>query len=262
MNCKTCGTPIEEGANACRNCGTTLAEMGIFPTKVKLKKDDRSEFQKRAAQFGTLEVKEKKASLLAGIDMKYLSMGLIAVLFVIFMVVFEVYEHKTTRISLEGFDITLPASMRSVDDRSFETQRSKYCKSFSNSKMEFTCVKYDAKSMIPDLGSEPENSDIDGMKAYYEAQSQLEELDATFIDELDDAFAKDLKEYKLIKKEKGRITFTYNDNAMVDNYVDMRLVVEGESLYQFDLLCSEEQKNKMSKDFDKIFKSIEMQKNA
>ena len=159
---------------------------------------------------------------------------------------------------MDGFKVTLPSSMRSVEDHSFEVHRSKKCKSYSNSVMEFTYVKYEASTMLPALAAEPENNDIEGLSEYYSAKNELSALDETFVDELDEIFSGSLKEYKVISKSKGKLIFTYNDNAMVDNYVEMHIVVDDETVYQFSMLCSEEQKKKYSKTFDEVFRSIKL----
>lgn len=263
MNCKTCGKPLEEGAISCRNCGTTLSEMGILPEKpqkVELSKEDdaKSEFQKNADRFGGIEVKERRASLMAGVDTKFLSMGLVLVMLIIFCIAKVVFDHKTTTISLDDVKVTLPSSMRSVDDYSFEVYQSKMCRSFSNSDLEFTCIKYDAKALIPGLSNIPDDNDIEGLTSYYGALSKLGNMEKDFAEELDEIFAEDLNNYECLELKKGKLDFTYSDDAMVGNYVAMRIMVKDQSIYQISLLCSEDSKDRLSKKFDDILKSLEI----
>ena len=268
MNCKVCGNPLAEDEKFCNNCGTPVAvkravkapadsEKKAAP-KVALEKDDKDDFHRRADRFGSLVVKERKSSLLAGVDFKYLSYALIIGILIIFLIVVAIYERKRTTAQMDGFKVTLPSSMRSVDDHSFEVHNSMKCKAYSNSVMEFTYIKYDASTMLPALATEPEDNDIDGLNEYYAAKNELSKLDETFIDELDEIFAENLKEYKVVSKSRGKLIFTYNDNVMVDNYVEMHVLVDDETVYQFSMLCSDEQRKKHSKTFDEVFKSIKM----
>ncbi|MBR0530811.1 MAG: hypothetical protein IJJ76_13735 [Ruminococcus sp.] len=258
MVCKTCGKPVETGEKMCRNCGT-LTEFGLETQKVELKKHDpKNDFRERAAQFGEVTVRERKASALASLDPKTAVIILLCALLVIFFSVVFYYEKKTVRAEMNGYDITLPFSMREVKDKSFEIMNSTSCKSYANNKMEFTCIQYDAETLIPDLAMNPSNDDIEGLNAYYSAKSKLEMLDIDFAKQLDRTFSENLKKYKRSKLQNGVLEFTYNDNAMVDNYVAVHVVVKDNTVYQFSLLCSSDQKSKLDKQFKDIFKSIEM----
>ena len=257
MICKTCKTPLAEGANACPNCGTTLAEMGVVLPKARLSKnDDKADFQSKAAKFGGIEVKERKASMLAGIDMKLLSLGMLAVLIVIFIVLKVVYDHKMVTAKFSEFEVSLPASMRSVDDHSFEVTASNICKAYSDSSMEFTYVQYDATTFIPELTLNPGIDDIEGMKSYYAAQERLRVFDKEFPDKLDETFEEDLKDYKVISKNKNELAFTYKEKNGVTNFVEMHIEVVDEKVYQFSVMCADDLETKYRKKIDTIFDSI------
>lgn len=267
MNCKTCGAPLEEGAKACRNCGTTLVEMGLAPVpskKAAVQKEEsgKTDFEKRAEQFGGVQVKERKASSMSNVDPKVLSIVLLMTILVVFLVVKAIFDQKTMTLNLEGFEVTLPASMRSVDDDSFEIRTSMGVNSFSNNMMEFSCVRYSAANMIPGLLDKPDDNDFEQITAYYEAQNQLVTLDDDFAALLDEEFTQGLDGYKRIRLENGHLDFTYKDNSGVENYVEMRIVVKDLVIYQFSVLCSKTGKDKLSKQFNTIFNSIEMEQKS
>ena len=258
MVCKTCGKPVETGEKMCRNCGT-LTEFGLESQMVGLKKPQQTnDFQQNAARFGEVTVRERKASVFASIDPKIAGIILLISMLVIFFGTFFYYESKNITVEMKGYDITLPASMREVKDRSFEVMDSISCDSYANNRMEFTCIRYDAETIIPDLSLNPSNDDIEGLDAYYTAKSELEMLDLNFPEMLDGIFSEKLKNYER-KKLQGRVLeFTYSDKAMVDNFVAVHIEVKDHTVYQFSLLCSNDQKSKLEKKFKDIFKSIEM----
>ncbi|WP_294489204.1 hypothetical protein [uncultured Ruminococcus sp.] len=256
MICKTCGKPVETGAKMCRNCGT-LTEFGSESQRVDLKKHDpKNDFSARAAKFGDVMVKEKKANILASVDPKIAGIVLLCALLAVFFAVVFYYEHKSNHYKMDGYDVTLPASMKSVKDHSFEIMDSESCKSYANNKMEFTCIQYGTEKLLPDLALRPSNDDIEGMSAYYSAKNKLVELDSDFLQMLDDTFSANLKDYDRTKMENGVLEFTYHDNSMTDNFVAVHVIVNDSTIYQFSLLCSEDQKESCDKKFKEIFRSI------
>ena len=261
MICKTCGKVIEEGADKCLNCGTTLEEMGVKPVKVELGKDKpNDDFQKKAQQFGGVIVKEKKASSLASVDPKKMSIVIILSMMVIFICVWQVFEHKVSRYDGDGYSVTLPASMKEKKDHSFDYITPELSESFSNSTMEFSFIRYKASNFLPELNTNPTNDDIEGMSAYYAAETELLEFDSEFIDMLDENFAEKLKEYKCIEKTDDRLRFTYSEGMVADNYVDMRVKIVDKDIYQYSLMCSDEMKDRNSKKFEDIFNSLSIKR--
>ncbi|MBQ8965814.1 hypothetical protein [Ruminococcus sp.] len=255
MICKTCGQELQEGAKACGNCGMTLAEMGIFEKKEI--PGNISDFEKRAQRFGGVTVKEKKASAFSNVDPKIVSIVLPLIFILIFIVGYVIVSSKKITADMVDYSVVLPATLKKVDDRSFEVMDSFSCESYANNTMEFTCVKYDASELLPDLQLMPTDDDIEAMNRYYSAQNELLTLDDSFTDELDETFAEDLKKYKCIKHEGNQLEFTYSDGAMADNYVWVRVIVKDETIYQFSLLCSEDYKDKYRSKFDEIYRSIQ-----
>lgn len=260
MVCKTCGAVINEGDSVCRNCGDTIRvkenkkvalEKGITP---------ESKFKQQAAQFGGVTVKERRSSALSGVDPKIMSIILISAIFVIFVTVVFIYDHKRTTCRFDGFEVTLPASMRSVNDNSFEVLDSDICKSYANSELEFTYVIYGAETIIPELAEQPQSNDIKALMEYYDGKDKLVTLKKDFTDELDKTFSEQLKDYECIENDNGVLKFTYNDSAMTNNYVEMHIVVVDERVYQFSVLCSDASRGKHEKTIAEIYKSLKLDK--
>lgn len=258
MNCKTCGKPIETGALRCRNCGMSVADMEQSSGVDLTKGNTQNTFAEKAAEFGGVVVKEKKAKQFSAIDPKLASLIIAFSMSVIFITIWQIYERKMTILKTSDFEISLPASMRGVDDKSFEYTESDICKSYANNTMEFTYIIYDPTEFFPDLELDPAYDDIDGMNRYFAAENSLINFDEEFVDKLDSNFEDKLKNYKCLENKKGLLRFTYSDGAMVDNYVEMRVKVVDKKIYQFSLLCSEEQKDKYDKKFDEIYSSLKM----
>lgn len=262
MNCKICGAPMQENAKTCRNCGSTLTEMGIAPPKAPapVMKGNAGEekFEKRAEYFGGVEVKERKANALAKMDMKLLSIILILMIFVIFILVRAYFETRTNTISVDDFTVTLPSSMRPVEDTSFDVRETMAHQEFANSRMEFTFAKYDANKIIPDLDSDDTalTNDYREIEKSVTAKSKLRNLDYTFIQELDDTFGRSFDDYKRISIDENRLDFTYHDQGSVDNYVEVMVIVKDTQVYQFTCMCTDTEQKKYDKKFDTIFSSI------
>lgn len=260
MVCKTCGAVINDGDTICKNCGDTIRVVDDKKVSLGKEMSPQEKFRQQAEQFGGITVKERRASAFAGRDPKMMSFGLIALMLLAVTIVFFVYDRKRTDIKLDGFEVTLPASMREVDDFSFEVMRSEKCRSFANTEMEFTYVKYDAKTIIPELGVTPSNDDVDALLEYNEGKDKLVTLKKDFTDELDETFSDQLKDYKLIESKSGLLKFTYNDTAMTNNYVEMHIEVVDETVYQFSVLCSNNRLDKIGKKIDEVYKSLKIDK--
>lgn len=265
MNCKTCGAPLEEGAKECKNCGTTLLEMGIIPKpeeKVGLKKDgqEMTDFEKRAAQFGGVQVKERKASAFATVDPKMLSLVILMVIVVVFFSVKAIFDQKKVTVNMDGFKVTLPASMREIDDDSFEVRKSEKSKSYSNTTLDFAYVKYNAATLIPGLNDVPEDSDIEGLTEYFEAQNKLLSLERDFVAELDEIYKNEFDDYERVSMKEGKLNFVFANTNGVKKYAEIRIVVVDQTVYQFCVICTESDKDRMSKKFNQIFDSIDMKK--
>jgi hypothetical protein len=106
----------------------------------------------------------------------------------------------------------------------------------------------------------PASNDVDELMEYYDAKDKLVTLKTDFADELDETFTEQLKDYELIENKNGVLKFTYNDTAMTNNYVEMRLEVVDEKLYQFSVLCSSNRRDKLEKKMDEIYNSLKMDK--
>ena len=235
MVCKTCGAVINDSDTVCKNCGDTIR---VVDKKVNLDKEMSAQdrFRQNAEQFGGIIVKERRAKAFSGMNPKTISYILIALALLIITLVFFVYDRKRTTINVDGFEVTLPASMREVDDFSFEVMSSEKCRSFANTELEFTYVIYDVKNLIPELGDSPGSNDLDGLMEYYEGKD------------------------KLVTLKKDFAGFTYSDTAMTNNYVEMRIEVVDEKLYQFSVLYSSNRRDKLQKKLDEIYKSLKIDK--
>ncbi|MBO4866192.1 MAG: zinc ribbon domain-containing protein [Ruminococcus sp.] len=260
MVCKTCGAVINDGDKICNNCGDTIRVD--VDNKVSLNKGitPQDQFRQKAEQFGGITVKERRGTIFASIDPKMISCILIALALAIFTLVFFIYDRKRTTIKVDGFEATLPASMREVDDFTFEVLRSEKCRSFANTDIEFTYVIYDVTTLIPELGMTPASNDVDALMEYYDGKDKLVTLKTDFADGLDETFTEQLKDYELIENKNGVLKFTYNDTAMTNNYVEMHIEVVDEKVYQFSVLCSSERKDKMKNQMDDIYNSLKIDK--
>lgn len=259
MVCKTCGAVINDSDTVCKNCGDTIR---VVDKKVNLDKEMSAQdrFRQNAEQFGGIIVKERRAKAFSGMNPKTISYILIALALLIITLVFFVYDRKRTTINVDGFEVTLPASMREVDDFSFEVMSSEKCRSFANTELEFTYVIYDVKNLIPELGDSPGSNDLDGLMEYYEGKDKLVTLKKDFAGELDETFSEQLKDYELIDNNNGVLKFTYSDTAMTNNYVEMHIEVVDEKLYQFSVLYSSNRRDKLQKKLDEIYKSLKIDK--
>lgn len=259
MICKTCGAVVNDGDKICTNCGDTLK---VDDSKVSLNKgiSPQDQFRQQAQRFGEITVRERRASLFSGVDPKMMSFALVALMLLIITMVFFVYDRKRADLKMDGFEVTLPVSMREVEDNTFEVMRSENCRSFANTEVEFTYVIYDAKTIIPELGTIPSNNDVDGLMMYNEAKDKLVTLKKDFTNELDYTFSEQLKDYELIENKSGLLKFTYNDTAMTNNYVEMHIEVVDETVYQFSVLCSSNRRDKLEKKMDEIYKSLKINK--
>ena len=260
MVCKTCGAVISDSDTICKNCGDTIRVA--VDNKVSLNKGitPQDQFRQKAEQFGGITVKEKRGTIFAGVDPKMISYILIAITLLIFTLVFFIYDRKRTTINVDGFEVTLPASMRDVDDFTFEVLKSEKCRSFANTDVEFTYVIYDVTTLIPELGMTPASNDVDALMEYYDGKDKLVTLKKDFADGLDETFAEQLKDYELIENKNGVLKFTYDDTAMTNNYVEMRIEVVDEKVYQFSVLCSSNRRDKLNNQMDEIYKSLKIDK--
>ncbi|SFC61066.1 hypothetical protein [Ruminococcus albus] len=260
MVCKTCGAVINDSDTICKNCGDTIRVD--VDNKVNLAKgiSPEEKFRQQAAQFGGITVKEKRGTIFAGMDPKMISYILIAITLLIFTLVFFIYDRKRTTINVDGFEVTLPVSMRDVDDFSFEVMKSEKCRSFANTEMEFTYVIYDVTTVIPELSIQPAANDVDALMEYYEGKDKLVTLKTDFTNELNETFSDQLKDYDLIENESGLLRFTYKDTAMTNNYVEMHIEIVDDKVYQFSLLCSDDRRDKVGKTIDEVYKSLKIDK--
>ena len=260
MVCKTCGAIINDGDTICKNCGDIVRVAA--DKKVSLGKDSSADngFSRQAEKFGGVIVKERRSRLLSGVDPKMMSIVLVALIFAAFVLVFFVYDRKRTTVKLKGFEVTLPASMRLVDDQSFEVMDSDECKSYANTELEFTYVIYDVETIIPELSNQPATNNVDALMEYYEGKDKLATLESDFTDELNEAFSDQLKDYDLVEKDRGLLKFRYKDTTMTENYVEMHIEVVGEKVYQFSVLCSDGRREKLDKTFSEIYKSLKLDK--
>lgn len=239
----------------CANCGSTLVEMG--EKSPKMQQEQKTQFEKRAEYFGGVQVKERKANVFANMDMKLLSIIMALAMFAIFLLVRAYFETRTNTIGVDDFAVTLPSSMREVDDVSFQVLPAISHQEFANSRMEFTFTKYDAVTIIPDLASGALTNDYREMEKSVTAKSKLGMLERTFITDLDESFSESFDDYKCLSQQNNRLSFTYHDKASVDNYVEVMLIVKDQELYQFTCMCSETDMKKYDKKFDTIFSSID-----
>ncbi|MBP1532969.1 MAG: zinc ribbon domain-containing protein [Ruminococcus sp.] len=260
MVCKTCGAQMQEGDKFCGNCGATLAEMGIVPKqkeKQGSKEDaDKRDFQMRSDYFGGVQVKERKASALASVDFKLVSIIFVLAMFGIFLLVKAYYDSRTTTIGVDDFSVTLPSSMREVNDTSFDVLTTLAHQEFANNRMEFTFAKYDAVEIIPDLGTKAMTNDFRDMEKSVVAKSKLENLERTFTQDLEDTFDECFEDYERVSMDRNQLSFTYHDRGSVDNYVKVMVIVRDHDVYQFTCMCSESDMKKYDKKFNNIFDSI------
>lgn len=266
MKCTVCGKEFEDGLEACPSCGTRKIEMGIKATEntaEKAEKKDAPRLNGYTPDFnkfsGGVTVKEKKASLIAGMDLKLFSLILLIVMVVIFIAVKVYYDRKTAISYFKGFSVELPVSLKEETNDIFAVDVYDSCRAYSNGSMEFVIIEYDVFTLYPQALNKGETGDFETYSNYLDANSAIKDLDRQILSDMNDAFELELVRYKLGDKVNNRMSFTYNDEKSYDNYAEVRTFLHNDKLLVFVCTCSENIKGRMSDTFDNIFSSIELE---
>lgn len=284
MKCTNCGKEFSDEWSFCPVCGTKV-EKAEEPAANSEKAEEKTEAAKQEAiadkpkaaapqdkpkQEGRLNgyspdfdkfgggvvVKEKRSKLLAGVDLKFLSLALLAAIFFIFFGVNAYLNNKTAEVVFADFSVELPLSFKEVDDDTLTVSGYTECRSYSSNTLEFVYVKYNGYNLYPDALDQGMMGDFDTYSDYLDAQSAIKNLDREMLTRMDSVFKQQLVRYSSRGVVNNRLEFTYYDDNSKANYVQARTYLKDQNVYVIMCMCSENNADRFENKIDRIFGSV------
>lgn len=261
MKCTVCGNEFDDGMAMCPKCGTRKIEMGV-----RKDKEENSAEEKKGIDYGygtqkmdinQLVIKERKASALAGVDTKKMAIIALAVIVIGILLTMTIVDNVLKKTVDAGkYTVTIPASMKNLNDSFYELVRPESKAAFSNSKLELFCYEFDVYKLFPGAQKQPDPSDFEAYAEYLEERDKAESADREILKELSEQMSYDVKDFEQVSFVLNNLEFTYRDDSFGSNYVKVMTKLNGDRVYMFVCLCSENDAQRLEKDIDKILGSV------